>query len=409
MPLDRLFHPRAGHSEKVGNLTDLEFRVWWTYELAADDYGVMLGSAVTLQAANHALIKHSRGIIERAFQSLIDVGLIADFEHQGQRYVCQLDWQDFQHVKYPRDSHLPLPPSEILERCSKATQELMSGRVSTGLEKDVEKILARGLLSALGLSGSVTRQYRLGNSYCDLLFSTEAFDILVEIKRWALHATALDQIVRYVADYKREAGRPVLAVLIGQGLGSISLDDAARHDVTVVTHDGSMRCSVICQSALWHFASSFAVNLPDTYLSESLTRAGGRETANGLRQEATGKRQTANELRERFDAFWATYPKKIGKDAAWRAWQKRRPDADLGVAILTAVERHKSWPQWLKDDGQYIPNPATWINQGRWQDEPTEAPKPTQGNRECPHDPRCETRHICIDRILADARKTRAS
>jgi hypothetical protein len=29
----------------------------------------------------------------------------------------------------------------------------------------------------------------------------------------------------------------------------------------------------------------------------------------------------------------------------------------------------KTSAQWQKDNGQYIPNPATWLNQGRWDDE----------------------------------------
>ena len=31
----------------------------------------------------------------------------------------------------------------------------------------------------------------------------------------------------------------------------------------------------------------------------------------------------------------------------------------------------------MKDNGQYIPNPATWLNQGRWEDE-LEAAKPKE-------------------------------
>lgn len=37
--------------------------------------------------------------------------------------------------------------------------------------------------------------------------------------------------------------------------------------------------------------------------------------------------------------------------------------------LLTAIERQKCSAQWSKDGGQYIPNPATWLNQCRWEDE----------------------------------------
>jgi hypothetical protein len=39
--------------------------------------------------------------------------------------------------------------------------------------------------------------------------------------------------------------------------------------------------------------------------------------------------------------------------------------------ILKAVKSQLDCQQWKRDGGQYIPNPATWINQGRWNDEIT--------------------------------------
>lgn len=72
-----------------------------------------------------------------------------------------------------------------------------------------------------------------------------------------------------------------------------------------------------------------------------------------------------------FDRFWAAYPKKIGKDAARKAFVKRRPGAPLVDAMIAAVHAQQASEQWKRDRGQYIPNPATWLNQGRWQDETT--------------------------------------
>src|SRR4051794_7868208 len=100
MPADRLFHPRAGHSRKVAALTDFQFLTWWTYVLAADDYGVMRRSAVTLQAASDALARRQIRAVDRAFDAVVDIGLVVPFEHQGDWYVCQLDWQEFQRVRY---------------------------------------------------------------------------------------------------------------------------------------------------------------------------------------------------------------------------------------------------------------------------------------------------------------------
>ena len=67
-----------------------------------------------------------------------------------------------------------------------------------------------------------------------------------------------------------------------------------------------------------------------------------------------------------FDHFWSAYPKKVGKEAARKAFAKVKAPIDT---LLAAIEKQKRSAQWNKDNGQYIPNPATWLNQGRWEDE----------------------------------------
>lgn len=67
-----------------------------------------------------------------------------------------------------------------------------------------------------------------------------------------------------------------------------------------------------------------------------------------------------------FEAFWAAYPRKVGKKDAQRAFAK----AGVPLAtLLDALEKQKKSRQWTKDDGQYIPHPATWLNGRRWEDE----------------------------------------
>jgi len=72
-----------------------------------------------------------------------------------------------------------------------------------------------------------------------------------------------------------------------------------------------------------------------------------------------------------FEEFWKAYPRKVGKDAARKAWKKRRPAL---TTCLEAIKRQQASEQWQKNGGQFIPNPATWISQGRWEDEPGPAP-----------------------------------
>ena len=88
--------------------------------------------------------------------------------------------------------------------------------------------------------------------------------------------------------------------------------------------------------------------------------------------------ETETEARARaFDAFWIAYPKKVGKEAARKAFAKVKAPADT---LIAAVEQQKNSPQWKKENGRFIPNPATWLNQGRWEDEiPGQAPKVYRG------------------------------
>lgn len=74
----------------------------------------------------------------------------------------------------------------------------------------------------------------------------------------------------------------------------------------------------------------------------------------------------------RFDEFWRAYPKKVGKGNARRSWKRIAPDEVLFEHIIDAVNNNTSNnDQWHRDNGQYIPNPSTWLNQQRWDDEIT--------------------------------------
>jgi hypothetical protein len=66
------------------------------------------------------------------------------------------------------------------------------------------------------------------------------------------------------------------------------------------------------------------------------------------------------------------------KQNAQKAFDKINPDVDLLNVICAAVERWKKSEQWTHDGGQFIPHPATWLNQHRWEDE---IPKPAVSNQ----------------------------
>lgn len=72
---------------------------------------------------------------------------------------------------------------------------------------------------------------------------------------------------------------------------------------------------------------------------------------------------------ELFPKFWKLYPNKKGKAAAEKAWKKLKVTDDLFTLIAQGLAKQCVSPGWTKDNGQYIPHPATWLNGKRWEDE----------------------------------------
>jgi hypothetical protein len=70
-----------------------------------------------------------------------------------------------------------------------------------------------------------------------------------------------------------------------------------------------------------------------------------------------------------FLRFWDAYPRKVAKREALKAWEKLAPDATLLQTMLDALEWQRLSPQWLKDDGKYIPYPQNWLAKARWEDQ----------------------------------------
>ncbi len=106
----------------------------------------------------------------------------------------------------------------------------------------------------------------------------------------------------------------------------------------------------------------------EEYSNHPLTPAGGSAAP------------VINIQEKRFEEFWAAYPKKTGKQAAFKSWQRVKPTAELHAKIIKAVATAKRTEQWQRENGRFIPNPATWLNQGRWDDEYEEVTQPYGSN-----------------------------
>jgi len=81
-------------------------------------------------------------------------------------------------------------------------------------------------------------------------------------------------------------------------------------------------------------------------------------------QDAPPKPKKA--LDDGFDSFWSRYPKKIGKGYCREIWKRKRL---MPEDVLPALAKAITSPDWQKEGGKFIPNPSTYLNQGRFEDE----------------------------------------
>jgi len=73
-----------------------------------------------------------------------------------------------------------------------------------------------------------------------------------------------------------------------------------------------------------------------------------------------------------FVEFYEAYPRHVGRQAAEKAFvkaiAKRGVTAELVIAGARRLAADPNLPP--KEDKRFIPHPSTWLNEGRWDDEP---------------------------------------
>lgn len=128
----------------------------------------------------------------------------------------------------------------------------------------------------------------------------------------------------------------------------------------------------------WRRADTFLqAHFPNAEKAQRKRRAETREsfglTGDGA-EKAQRKRRVVQNLsiykllREReilFAKFFDAYPKKVGQEDAAKAWMKLT-DADK-TAAFQALPGHID--HVFSEEKEFIPNPATWLNKGRFRDE----------------------------------------
>lgn len=70
-----------------------------------------------------------------------------------------------------------------------------------------------------------------------------------------------------------------------------------------------------------------------------------------------------------FESWWTVYPRKVGKSAATKAYAKARKVVDAETLATGLANALQVW-RAAGTEAQFIPHPSTWLNEGRWADEP---------------------------------------
>ena len=87
-----------------------------------------------------------------------------------------------------------------------------------------------------------------------------------------------------------------------------------------------------------------------------------------LAKEEKNKNTNTVDQPDGFESFWSAYPKKVGKPAAIKAFRSAKISGHL-PDVLADIEDKAGSEAWTKAGGQFVPNPATYLNQRRWEDQ----------------------------------------
>lgn len=193
----------------------------------------------------------------------------------------------------------------------------------------------------------------------------------------ALADAANDDGVTWIAVQSRRAGK--MDLLSKCSLGERAVQGALKR----LCEAGYLaRKDVVGKGVIWTVTP--AANAPRTTCAPAAKDADPRskcgETVNNHQpsSEAKASSEDGRAKSTDFDAFWEAYPAKVGKKAARRAWDRAKDRPPL-VRLLEALDRYRR----AKPADREWCHPATWLNEGRWDDvygETATGPPPTSLN-----------------------------
>ncbi|RQU92477.1 replication protein [Burkholderia cenocepacia] len=207
-------------------------------------------------------------------------------------------------------------------------------------------------------------------------------DAILAARLGARQLNVLLAIIRKTYGYNKtadEIGLGQLRDMTGIDKAHVSRTVRELEEMRIVTRSAGRhghRLAVNTDSASWRLPNQ--QRLPDQQpgvaesATEGVAESATKQLPNRQPQKKGKKRKTtpkeiSHSLRERFEQFWAAYPRKRSHDAAMKAFAKRNPDEQLFAAIMAGVERATKSGQW--SDPKFIPHASTWLNSAGWLDD----------------------------------------
>ncbi|MFW7409158.1 hypothetical protein ACODG4_04265 [Vagococcus fluvialis] len=115
-------------------------------------------------------------------------------------------------------------------------------------------------------------------------------------------------------------------------------------------------------------SSQTKVGISKGKLSKDKLREANPSKDNNIDQSSSKEADKAS-LKNSFESIWKFYPKKQGKDKAFKSYQRAIRDGVTDEDILNGLNDYLKQIEVQKTDTQFIKQGSTWFNGKHWQDE----------------------------------------
>lgn len=187
--------------------------------------------------------------------------------------------------------------------------------------------------------------------------------------------------------FEMQISQAILNVIVECGLLVISGDSIFSHSLKsrMIEWDSKRqkrreagRKGGIAKAKSKQSSSNARANVEQTQSNALANSSKKRREENRIEENRIGEKEKENTPKppkgdSRFDSFWEAYGHKIGKLKAQKAFKKAIKNGLPGSdTLITIISKQKEQRERLRASGAFVPewpNPATWLNGGRWEDE----------------------------------------